>query len=194
MKGRKPIRSNGRVGTVTGKNASLNLSLNTQDAALSEIRNVYTIGPENATNAELARIAAILGVLNGTQSFLQQPLARRLYLGANTTASGPWHDLPLGIRYDGPLNDAQKRAVQHIISGASDKTMTVVQGPPGTGKTTVVAASVMSMSASPSFLTKHGVWLVAHSNIAVKKMAEKLVDVGFFNFKLLISHEFHFDW
>ncbi|KAI0694619.1 AAA domain-containing protein [Cytidiella melzeri] len=43
-------------------------------------------------------------------------------------------------------------------------------------------------------MTKHGVWLVAQSNVAVKNMAEKLVEVGFHAFKLLVSHDFHFDW
>ena len=68
----------------------------------------------------------------------------------------------------------------------------MLTGPPGTGKTTVVAASVTSMASS--FVDESGVWLVAHSNIAVKKIAEKLVDVGFHDFKLLVSFEFHFDW
>lgn len=37
-------------------------------------------------------------------------------------------------------------------------------------------------------------WLVAQSNVAVKNIAEKLADVDFLNFRLLVSKDFHFDW
>jgi len=69
-----------------------------------------------------------------------------------------------------------------------------VQGPPGTGKTTVIAAVVTSISADSVSGETPGVWLVAQSNVAVKNMAEKLVSVGFDGFKLLVSHDFHFEW
>ena len=65
------------------------------------------------------------------------------------------------------------------------------QGPPGTGKTTVIAAAVNSKIAENSTNT---VWIVAHSNVAVKNVAEKLVDSGFLGFKLLVSKDFHYDW
>ncbi|KAG1821663.1 AAA domain-containing protein [Suillus subaureus] len=38
------------------------------------------------------------------------------------------------------------------------------------------------------------IWLVAHSNVAVKNIAEKLDKVGFREFKLLVSKDFHYDW
>ena len=38
------------------------------------------------------------------------------------------------------------------------------------------------------------VWVIAQSNVAVKNVAEKLVDSGFLDFKLLVSRDFHFDW
>jgi regulator of nonsense transcripts 1 len=38
------------------------------------------------------------------------------------------------------------------------------------------------------------VWLVAQSNVAVKNIAEKLDKVGFRDFKLLVSKDFHYDW
>ncbi|XP_006459086.1 hypothetical protein AGABI2DRAFT_53060, partial [Agaricus bisporus var. bisporus H97] len=37
-------------------------------------------------------------------------------------------------------------------------------------------------------------WLVAQSNVAVKNIAEKLADLEFLDFKLLVSKDFHFDW
>lgn len=182
------------MGFVIGKNASLNLAMSTKDAALATIKQVYTYGPENATNAELARTMAILSTLQQSKTFLTHPLARRIFLGEGPLTGNALPELTPIINYSGPLNGAQKKAVEHILSGQSEKAITVVQGPPGTGKTTVVAASVTSMTAIPSFINNHGIWLVAHSNVAVKKMAEKLVDVGFRDFKLLVSFEFHFDW
>ena len=65
------------------------------------------------------------------------------------------------------------------------------QGPPGTGKTTVIAAVVHSKVAEDPSNT---VWVIAQSNVAVKNVAEKLVDSGFLDFKLLVSRDFHFDW
>ncbi|KIM33489.1 hypothetical protein M408DRAFT_60908 [Serendipita vermifera MAFF 305830] len=38
------------------------------------------------------------------------------------------------------------------------------------------------------------VWIVAQSNVAVKNVAEKLVKVGIYQFKLIVSREFHFEW
>jgi regulator of nonsense transcripts 1 len=69
--------------------------------------------------------------------------------------------------------------------------ISLIHGPPGTGKTTVIAASVVSMMAATRGRT---MWLIAQSNVAVKNIAEKLADVGFLNFKLLVSRQFHFEW
>ena len=176
---------------VKGRNAILNLAMSRKDAASAEIRQICTIGPENATNAEIARIEATLRVLQQVGTLFDHPLARIIYLGVKIPGSSHLASTST-INYTGVLNNAQKRAVKHILSDQPESAITVVQGPPGTGKTTVVAASVTSMASS--FVDESGVWLVAHSNIAVKKIAEKLVDVGFHDFKLLVSFEFHFDW
>ena len=183
--------SKGTVQDVKGKNAVLNLAMSQKDAASAKIQQIYTVGPENATNAEIARVEATLSVLQQAGTFFNHPLARIIYLGVKIPGGNHLALTPT-INYTGLLNDAQKRAVKHILSDQPARAITVVQGPPGTGKTTVVAASVTSMASS--FVDGSGVWLVAHSNIAVKKIAEKLVDVGFHDFKLLVSFEFHFDW
>jgi len=54
----------------------------------------------------------------------------------------------------------------------------------------VIAATVWGM------VEEHEstVWVIAQSNVAVKNVAEKLVDSGFLDFKLLVSRDFHFDW
>ena len=38
------------------------------------------------------------------------------------------------------------------------------------------------------------VWVIAQSNVAVKNIAEKLAESEFFDFALLVSEDFHFDW
>ena len=39
-----------------------------------------------------------------------------------------------------------------------------------------------------------GIWLVVQSNVAVQHIAETLVDVGFLDFKILVSEDFIFEW
>ena len=65
-----------------------------------------------------------------------------------------------------------------------------VLGPPGTGKTSVIAAFVQAALQSG----QQGIWLTAQSNVAVKNIAEKLGSVGFGDWRLLVSKDFHFDW
>jgi len=55
----------------------------------------------------------------------------------------------------------------------------------------VIAAAVHSKFAEHGSNT---IWVIAQSNVAVKNVAEKLVDSGFVDFKLLVSKDFHFDW
>lgn len=66
----------------------------------------------------------------------------------------------------------------------SDETI----GPPGTGKTTTMAAATELWQNS-----KMPVYIVAHSNVAVKNIAEKLFKCNV-DFKLLVSKEFYVEW
>jgi regulator of nonsense transcripts 1 len=90
------------------------------------------------------------------------------------------------------LNASQDIAVQRIVSEADNDRVVLIHGPPGTGKTTVIAASVLSIMEYGN--KQRTIWLVAHSNVAVKNIAEKLDKVGFREFKLLVSKDFHYDW
>ena len=48
-----------------------------------------------------------------------------------------------------------------------------------------------------SKITEHPsntIWIIAQSNVAVKNVAEKLVESDFLDFKLLVSKDFHLDW
>ena len=55
----------------------------------------------------------------------------------------------------------------------------------------------MIAAAVQSKVAEHGsntVWVIAHSNVAVKNIAEKLAECDFLDFKLLVSKDFHYDW
>jgi hypothetical protein len=89
-----------------------------------------------------------------------------------------------------PLNTSQRLAVTKMLSFSLDDSITLIQGPPGTGKTTAIATYVLSAIKAG----QRGIWLMAQSNVAVKNIAEKLAKLDFFNFKLLVSKNFHFEW
>ncbi len=64
----------------------------------------------------------------------------------------------------------------------------ILPGPPGTGKTSTIseASKIWARSNSPT-------WIVAHSNVAVKNIAEKLVESNI-DFKIIVSKEFYVEW
>ncbi|KII85034.1 hypothetical protein PLICRDRAFT_329256 [Plicaturopsis crispa FD-325 SS-3] len=159
----------------------------------SKIKSVTTYGRAAPTLAEQKRARAILEVMLGTPNLIEDPFVRKIWLPSQVvTWPAPRHAQPLSLRFNSrPLNSSQIEAVNAILSDKDKDRLTVIHGPPGTGKTTVIGAAVVSTMASCSTRT---MWLVAQSNVAVKNIAEKLADVGFFKFKILVSKEFHFDW
>ena len=66
--------------------------------------------------------------------------------------------------------------------------MKLCAGPPGTGKTRTISAAL-------EYFQEKGAptWVIAHSNVGVKNIAEKLVK-GTVDFKIIVSKEFHFEW
>ncbi|KXN88609.1 Regulator of nonsense transcripts 1 [Leucoagaricus sp. SymC.cos] len=161
-----------RLSHISGRMAQLDIS----SAARTEKLAVYTIGREDPTAAESLRTSILLKTIQNIDSF------------SPSTAPNP-----IPVIFDRrPLNDSQRTAVKAILSDEPSKRLVVIQGPPGTGKTTVIAATVLSIMSTRG--SDHNIWLVAQSNVAVKNIAEKLDDVGFFDFKLLVSKDFHFDW
>lgn len=66
--------------------------------------------------------------------------------------------------------------------------LTPSSGPPGTGKTSTIAAVLAHWQSE-----QKGAWVVAHSNVGVKNIAETLQKRGV-DFKLIVSHEFYFEW
>ncbi|KIK41898.1 hypothetical protein CY34DRAFT_178839 [Suillus luteus UH-Slu-Lm8-n1] len=192
LDGDKRSTITGRAGQISGKQAHINVQgvVNASGKVLS----VTTVGKEDLTAAESDREDVVLKALQGTITLTEHPFFCSIWA---PSLNIPWPplDAPTAsfVYYPtGQLNHSQYTAVERIISQANRDRVLLIQGPPGTGKTTVIAASVNSMiNTGPMERT---VWLVAQSNVAVKNIAEKLDKVGFRDFKLLVSKDFHYDW
>ena len=177
----------GKVTKVEGRAAEITLRGRLQG---TKIHSIYTIGKEDLTSAEAQRGSIILRGLQQTNSIVQHPFVKSIWLPGEATT---WPPRPptsaTPITTIRPLNPSQRLAVTEILSDKNP--ISLIQGPPGTGKTSVIAASVVSMMANPGSRT---MWLIAQSNVAVKNIAEKLAEVDFLDFRLLVSKDFHFDW
>jgi hypothetical protein len=173
-----------------------------------DIISVTSIGRDDPTMAEVQCAATVLRILHGSEKALDAlPWIKNIWFPPDD--NGPliwpkeWSEEPKPSQDDSddlkpyirkavlssilPLNRSQQRAVNYMLSSEDDNRITLIQGPPGTGKTSVIAAFVQRALR----LNKEGIWLIAYSNIAVKNIAEKLMSVGFENWKLLVSNDFH---
>ncbi|PIL35585.1 hypothetical protein GSI_02313 [Ganoderma sinense ZZ0214-1] len=179
-----------RIQTVSGRDVTLKAG-NSLDGRI--IKAVLTEGADGPTNAQRQRAAASREALQGKSEILQNPFLQYILEPSpefSWPESFPLIDTIPPIITTRPLNESQQRAVEHMLLNTKETRMSIIQGPPGTGKTTVIAAFVSSAIGAGA----SGLWLVAQSNIAVKNIAEKLVDVGFLNWRLLVSQDFHFGW
>jgi hypothetical protein len=142
------------------------------------------------------REGVVLKCLQRNNTVMKSPLFQRIFLPNEKPfwARNPASLLSVSLYFpsDRNLNVSQVKAVNVILSTSDVDRVALIHGPPGTGKTTVIAAAVTSVMASAN--RNHTLWLVAQSNVAVKNIAEKLASVDFFDFKLLVSKDFHFDW
>lgn len=177
----------------------------------TKINSVVTIGKGELTGSEVSRADLILDAFKGSDLVLSSPFVRKIFFPSFPFNTLKWPKLPdtqpkIDFTYR-ELNTSQRKAVEKCLSNKEEDRHVIivvsptfsfsfrisrwVQGPPGTGKTTVIAAAVQSMVAEH---TSNTVWVIAHSNVAVKNVAEKLAESGFLDFKLLVSKDFHFDW
>ncbi|KAF5342579.1 hypothetical protein D9611_001793 [Ephemerocybe angulata] len=159
------------------------------------IIHVKTHGREPPTNAEETRHRLLAGILQGNFTlFDNNHFVQTIFFPEQLT---PWPALASArerkVRFSDRifLNRSQGRAVEAIISLEDRHRVVLIHGPPGTGKTTVIAAGTNSIVDSDPNAT---VWLVAHSNVAVKNIAEKLLQSELLDFKIIVSKEFIFDW
>jgi regulator of nonsense transcripts 1 len=176
----------GQAAKVAGRSATIFLHGTFKG---DKIRSVSTIGREEPTCAEEQRGKVILQTLQRSTNLLKLPFVQSIWLPSEKPEwphpARPAVSLHFPSR---PLNLAQISAVEAILSSNDSDRLCLIHGPPGTGKTTVIAASVTSMA------RYRPIWIIAHSNVAIKNVAEKLADVKFLDFKLLVSMDFHYDW
>ncbi|EJF64958.1 hypothetical protein DICSQDRAFT_159914 [Dichomitus squalens LYAD-421 SS1] len=180
---------NGTIVTAQGRNVTLKTDSSLEGRSIISIT---TEGADRPTNANQQRSHAVLQALQGGD-ILQNPFLKYIFEPSSEFAwpeAFPVVDTIPPIITKRPLNDSQQRAVEHMLLKTSETRLSIIQGPPGTGKTTVIAAFVASAVAAGT----SGIWLVAQTNIAVKNIAEKLADVGFLNWRLLVSNDFHLEW
>ncbi|KAJ7576716.1 P-loop containing nucleoside triphosphate hydrolase protein [Mycena floridula] len=152
-----------------------------------EISSVHVEGIDEPTNSERARDELILLALRGEKVLQDSQPVRLIWFPTPEDMDQPRKSHHLGNRYAGSsnLNDSQKEVVAAMMS---ESILTIVHGPPGTGKTTTIAAAAKIWENQ-----RLPVWIVAHSNVAVKNIAEKLEKEDV-DFKLLVSKEFYVEW
>ena len=184
----------GDINNVRGKTAGLEVERNLEG---KNITSITTIGRDAPTLAERDRAEAILSMLQGIVPLLDDVWMKTIWLPDEPVVwpenFNPPPDAPtieVITHPKAPLNSSQHFAISRMLSPSLDDNIILIQGPPGTGKTTVIATYVISAIQAG----KRGIWLMAQSNVAVKNIAEKLAKLEFFDFKLLVSQNFHFEW
>ena len=181
----------GGASNVRGKTAGLDVEHNLEG---KRITSITTTGRDALTQAELDCGNAILSMLQGTLPLLEDDWMKAIWLPSEPVVwtFTPPPDAPaieVITHPKAPLNISQRSAITKMVSSSLEDNITLIQGPPGTGKTTAIATYVLSMIKAG----QRGIWLMAQSNVAVKNIAEKLAKLDFFDFKLLVSHNFHFE-
>ncbi|KIK10044.1 hypothetical protein K443DRAFT_137429 [Laccaria amethystina LaAM-08-1] len=192
-------RENGKVLSIRGQTErtqgrTSTLSVNGPMKG-SSIVSIYTIGKEAPTTSEILRSNILLRILQRTDDIMSHPFVQRIWLPSEKISWPAVSSLaPLTLYFPSKrtLNVSQERAVNLVLSRKHKDRVALIHGPPGTGKTTVIAASVTSVMASAG--DKTTIWLVAQSNVAVKNIAEKLMELKFTKFRILVSKDFHFEW
>ena len=179
---------------VHGKSTHIPVEHNLEEKSVTSIT---FLGKQAPTQAESDCGLAILSMLQGTLPLFDSPWMRAIWLSPQPVnwpeSFSPPPDSPtieIQEHSAAPINNSQHTALTKMLSPSLETLLTLVQGPPGTGKTTVIATYVLSAINAG----QRGIWLMTQSNFAVKNIAEKLAKLGFFNFKLLVSKSFHFEW
>lgn len=185
-----------------GRSGFIN-SARTVTGDVSQITAIESVGRDRATMAEANRAATVLRYLQNHSNFAAtSPFIDNIWSPkpeglvwppewsrkkpAKKPASPPEPTPKYNLR---DLNASQQRATNSML--APKRHLVIVQGPPGTGKTSVIGTCVAMATMKNTF---PGIYLVAQSNVAVKNIAEKLMDIGFEAWKLLVSKDFMHEW
>ncbi|KAK0421900.1 P-loop containing nucleoside triphosphate hydrolase protein, partial [Armillaria borealis] len=149
------------------------------------VASMKVIGREGGTNTEKARDELLLHALQGDCHLRHSKFVRMLWFPNEKDKEDRISVAPIAPLLAGKLNDSQQKVVSAMVSVRS---RVVVHGPPGTGKTSTISAAAMIWGR-----TKLPMWIVAHSNVAVKNIAEKLASSDI-DFKIIVSKEFYVEW
>ncbi|KAH9058402.1 P-loop containing nucleoside triphosphate hydrolase protein [Lactarius vividus] len=180
-----------------GRSTRINTVHNVGDRAVPVL---VSDGRGALTRAELGRSLVLLRILQRSLPLSNNHWMKAIWLPSDSdmwpesfsASSSESESPPLEIveHPDAPLNSSQRSAITNMLSLSLNDCITLIQGPPGTGKTTVIASYVDNAIRNG----RSGIWLMAHNNVAVKNIAEKLDKLGFIHFKLLVSQGFHHEW
>ncbi|KIK63710.1 hypothetical protein GYMLUDRAFT_448451 [Collybiopsis luxurians FD-317 M1] len=193
------INLSGRTGGVEGRSASLQVSRDLGSSTFQVSGRVTSRGRDGPTRAGTKKADAILRALQGqADPLFDNPWVTNFWDPPNGIMSWPKRakhsnlDSPsVSETPQRPLNSSQIFAIEKMLSLRDCDRIILIRGPPGSGKTSVISRFVEIATASNHF---PGIWLVAQSNVAVKNIAEKLASIGFTNWRLLISKDFHYEW
>ncbi|KAH9925853.1 P-loop containing nucleoside triphosphate hydrolase protein [Epithele typhae] len=166
-----------------------------KNALQGAVKSVCVRGREEATNEETCMDAYVLALLEGEADLLLSQFVKSIWF----PQTGNFRSKPSSkarreqreamMVYPAQfakLNPSQREVAAAMVGDAQK--LVVAHGPPGTGKTTTIAAALTYWEKNRS-----SAWVIAHSNVGVKNIAETLCRRGV-DFKLIVSHEFHFDW
>ncbi|KAE9391146.1 hypothetical protein BT96DRAFT_832490 [Gymnopus androsaceus JB14] len=160
------------------------------------LQSVRVIGLDEPTNSQRARNSLILRVLQDEAKLTDAKFARFIWF---RTEEDTQHlqQLSASLHINGSLlephlkhlNASQVEVVAAMVDVNLNPVVVVHVGPPGTGKTTTISSAAEIWSKMYS----NPVWIIGHSNVSVKNIAENLLkrDV---DFKLFVSKEFYVEW
>ncbi|KAJ4477546.1 P-loop containing nucleoside triphosphate hydrolase protein [Lentinula aciculospora] len=178
----------GKAVRTEGKTTEIYFRKGVSDNVLS----VRVVGLAEPTPAEKARDALLLRVLQGEDRLLDADFVRFLWF---RTPADEFILLPSpdsssrqnSLRpYFEHLNESQVKIVAQMTS---QDPIVIVHGPPGTGKTTTISSAAKIWSKMYCL----PVWIIGHSNVSVKNIAENLLKQDV-DFKLIVSKEFYVGW
>ncbi|KAE9397707.1 P-loop containing nucleoside triphosphate hydrolase protein [Gymnopus androsaceus JB14] len=159
------------------------------------IQSVRVIGLDEPTTSEKARDSLLLRVLQDEAKLTDAEFVRFIWFKTEEDTrrlQQPSVSLHINGSLLEPhlkhLNASQVGVVAAMVN-VNLNPVVVVHGPPGTGKTTTISSAAEIWSKVYS----EPVWIIGHSNVSVKNIAEKLLKRKV-DFKLIVSKEFYVEW
>ena len=182
-----------------------------------KVKKVCVVGREDPTNAELARDGFVRCVLQGEGAMNESQFVKMLWFSPAGKGKGGYRkkktkmavedDVQITTPLFKKLNPSQQAVVRAMIGkaqplvvahgarGVSVETAThltplsfCLLGASGTGKTSTIAVALDHWARH-----RERAWVIAHSNVGVKNIAESLVKRKI-DFKIIVSQDFYYEW